>query len=67
MTRVLNQIEDGDPTAADQLLSLVYDELKRLAAHKMAREYRIAIDFFQNHDFLRHNSCENTALCNRRD
>ena len=38
VTRILNQIEEGDPTAACQLLPLVYDELKRLAAYKMANE-----------------------------
>jgi RNA polymerase sigma factor (TIGR02999 family) len=38
VTRILSAIEQGDPTAADQLLPLVYDELRRLAARKMARE-----------------------------
>jgi plasmid stabilization system protein ParE len=38
VTQILNAIEQGDPSAADQLLPLVYDELRRLAAHKMARE-----------------------------
>jgi RNA polymerase sigma factor (TIGR02999 family) len=38
VTRVLADIERGDPRAADQLLPLVYDELRRLAAHKMAQE-----------------------------
>jgi RNA polymerase sigma factor (TIGR02999 family) len=38
VTRILNAIERGDPHAADQLLPLVYDELRRLAARKMARE-----------------------------
>lgn len=36
--RVLSQIESGDPTAAEQLLPLVYDELRKLAAHKLAQE-----------------------------
>lgn len=40
VTRILNQIEDGDPTAASQLLPLVYDDLKRLAAYKMVNERR---------------------------
>ncbi len=35
---ILNAIEQGDPTAADQLLPLVYRQLRRLAAHKMAHE-----------------------------
>jgi RNA polymerase sigma factor (TIGR02999 family) len=36
--RILNQIESGDPAAADQLLPLVYDELRKLAAAKLAHE-----------------------------
>jgi RNA polymerase sigma factor (TIGR02999 family) len=38
VTRILEAAQRGDPTAADQLLPLVYDELRRLAAHKMANE-----------------------------
>ena len=38
VTHILSQIEQGDPTAAEQLLPLVYDELRRLATHKMANE-----------------------------
>ena len=38
VTRVLAQIEQGDPTAADQLLPLVYDELRKLAASKLSNE-----------------------------
>ena len=38
VTRILSQIEEGDPSAAEQLLPLVYDELRRLAAAKMAQE-----------------------------
>ena len=38
VTRILNAIEQGDPTAAEQLLPLVYNELRKLAATKMARE-----------------------------
>lgn len=38
VTRILSQIEDGDPDAIDQLLPLVYDELRKLAAAKMAQE-----------------------------
>jgi RNA polymerase sigma factor (TIGR02999 family) len=37
-TLLLEQAEQGDPHAAAQLLPLVYDELRRLAAHKMAGE-----------------------------
>jgi len=38
VTTILNAIERGDPQAASQLLPLVYDELRRLAAQKLARE-----------------------------
>src|SRR6516164_5707988 len=38
VTRILSDIEQGDPTAAEQLLPLVYDELRRLAAQKLGRE-----------------------------
>ena len=38
VTSILNQIELGDPSAAEQLLPLVYDELRKLAAAKLAQE-----------------------------
>jgi RNA polymerase sigma factor (TIGR02999 family) len=38
VTRILSAIEDGDCQAAEQLLPLVYDELRKLAAAKMAQE-----------------------------
>ncbi len=38
VTRILSQINHGDPSAAEQLLPLVYDELRKLAAAKMAQE-----------------------------
>src|SRR5262245_15841641 len=38
VTQILSAIERGDPNAAEQLLPLVYDELRKLAAHKMAQE-----------------------------
>jgi RNA polymerase sigma factor (TIGR02999 family) len=37
-TRILQQIEQGDPSAAEQLLPLVYEELRKLAAAKLANE-----------------------------
>src|SRR5277367_6996500 len=37
-TILLNAVEQGDPQAADKLLELLYEELRRLAASKMARE-----------------------------
>jgi DNA-directed RNA polymerase specialized sigma24 family protein len=38
VTRVLSAVEQGDPHAAEQLLPLVYDELRRLAARRLAQE-----------------------------
>lgn len=38
VTRILSQIESGDPSAAEKLLPLVYSELKKLAAAKLAVE-----------------------------
>ncbi len=38
VTQLLSQIESGDPTAAERLLPLVYQELRKLAAAKMAHE-----------------------------
>ena len=38
VTQILSAIDSGDPKAVEQLLPLVYEELRRLAAHKMANE-----------------------------
>jgi RNA polymerase sigma factor (TIGR02999 family) len=38
VTRILSALEQGDPRAAEQLLPLVYDELRQLAAQKLAEE-----------------------------
>src|SRR5881396_4215657 len=38
VTRILSQIEQGDPQAAEKLLPLVYEELRKLAAVKLAQE-----------------------------
>jgi RNA polymerase sigma factor (TIGR02999 family) len=38
VTHILSAIEQGDPQAAEQLLPLVYDELRKLAAQKLAQE-----------------------------
>ena len=38
VTQILSQIESGDPSAAEQLLPLVYQELRKLAAAKLAQE-----------------------------
>ena len=36
LTRILARVEQGDPKAAEELVPLVYNELRRIAAHKMA-------------------------------
>src|ERR1700680_3828707 len=38
VTRILSALEQGDPHAAEQLLPLVYEELRQLAAQKLAQE-----------------------------
>jgi len=38
VTQILSRIEHGDPSAAEHLLPLVYDELRKLAAAKLAHE-----------------------------
>src|SRR5262245_10568844 len=38
VTRILSAIEQGDPSSADQLLPLVYDELRKLAAQRLAQD-----------------------------
>jgi RNA polymerase sigma factor (TIGR02999 family) len=38
VTQILSRIESGDPAAADELLPLVYDELRKLAAQKLVHE-----------------------------
>jgi RNA polymerase sigma factor (TIGR02999 family) len=38
ITRILDRVQHGDPKAAEELLPLVYEELRKLAAHKMSHE-----------------------------
>jgi RNA polymerase sigma factor (TIGR02999 family) len=38
VTRILERVEQGDGTAAEELLPLVYEELRKLAAHKLSQE-----------------------------
>src|SRR5947207_170836 len=38
VTHILSAINEGDPSAAEQLLPLVYDELRKLAAQRLAQE-----------------------------
>ncbi|PHR96006.1 MAG: hypothetical protein COA78_29295 [Blastopirellula sp.] len=37
VTQILSMIEAGDPKAAEELLPLVYEELRKLASHRMCR------------------------------
>ena len=46
VTRILNQIEDGDPSAADQLLPLVYDELRKLATARYRSRSKVQIQAY---------------------
>ena len=54
VTQILNAIEHGDPAAAEQLLPLVYDELRKLAAQRMAQENRIPSKVNSGHFRLAH-------------
>ena len=45
VTRILPQIEDGDGQTAEQLLPLVYDELGKLTAAKMAQVQKMSARF----------------------
>ena len=47
VTQILSSIEQGDPKAAEQLLPLVYEELRKLAAQKMVQE---AVGLIVGHD-----------------
>jgi len=38
VTQILSQIESGDPSAAEQLLPLIYEDLRRLAKARMVKE-----------------------------
>jgi hypothetical protein len=77
VTRILGQIEDGDGQAAKKLLPLVYDELRKLAAAKMAQENpgqtlqstarsQYPPDFFADANRIKPNTCDaiwRIALC----
>ena len=41
VTRILNAAQEGDPKAAEELLPLLYEELRRLAVVRMARSHLI--------------------------
>jgi hypothetical protein len=38
VTRILSAIEHGDPNSAEQLLPLIYDELRKLAAQRLTKD-----------------------------
>ena len=49
VTQILSAIEQGDPSAAEQLLPLVYGELRKLAADRMAlRRIFYAVEAFED-------------------
>jgi len=45
VTRILSRIESGDPSAAEQLLPLVYDELRKLVVATLAQVREFGVDF----------------------
>jgi len=64
-TLLLSAMEQGDLTAADKLLELLYEELRRLTASKMARETPGQMDFQRDQELLENrlaNSVQNGAL-----
>ena len=46
VTRILSQIESGDPSAAEQLLPLIYDELRKLAAVDPVKAELVKLRYF---------------------
>ena len=46
VSRILSAIEQGDPSAAEQLLPLVYEELRKLAAHSKAKAELVELRYF---------------------
>jgi RNA polymerase sigma factor (TIGR02999 family) len=68
VTRILKAIEQGEPQAADQLLPLVYEELRKLAASKMAHEapnQTLQATALVHEAWLRVAGNENPAFANR--
>jgi RNA polymerase sigma factor (TIGR02999 family) len=69
VTRILSAIERGDPNAAEQLLPLVYDELRKLAATKLAQEkprQTLQATALVHEAYLRHVDTENARPWNSR-
>src|SRR5262249_13732246 len=69
VTRILSAIEQGDPHAADQLLPLVYDELRQLAAARLAQEkpgQTLDATALVHEAYLRLAGDEGQAFANRR-
>jgi RNA polymerase sigma factor (TIGR02999 family) len=68
-TQVLAAIEEGDPSATEKLLPLIYDELRRYAAQKLAQEksgQTLQATALVHEVFLRMVGAENVAKWNRR-
>lgn len=69
VTKVLSEIEAGEPTAAEQLLPLVYDELRKLAAAKLTQEkpgQTLQATALVHEAFLRLVGAENAPCWNNR-
>ena len=69
VTRILSAIDQGDPQAAGQLLPLVYDELRRLAAQRLAQEkpgHTLQATALVHEAYLRLVDCENAQPWNSR-
>src|SRR5579859_252563 len=67
-TAILSAIEAGDPKAADQLLCMVYDELRRLAAFRMSQQppgQTLQATALVHEAWLRLTGSENPAFKNR--
>jgi ECF sigma factor len=45
VTRILSAIEQGEPQAVEQLLPLVYEERRKLAAHKLASDSQTKVEY----------------------
>ena len=63
VTRILEALEQGDPCAAERLLPLVYQELRRLAAQRLVREDGKPLQWHRLPDEARPSSDEPLPLC----
>jgi hypothetical protein len=72
VTRILTALEQGDPQAADKLLTLVYEELRKLAASRMANEAAAQLQkvaarlgwktHLDSRQFRHHDACMRTTV-----